>query len=89
MHCLHYQVFTNLGLLQSNQTFMRSLEGLRYHWYLELLKNASMPVYDGIEPTLKHMNIARKQRLDKAKSEEDKKKKTVEECTQEGRTGKT
>ena len=40
---------------------MGSLEGLSYHWYLELLKHAGMPIYDGTEPTLKHMNVARKE----------------------------
>ena len=74
MHRLHYQVSTNLGLLQSNQSFMGSLEGLSYHWYLELLKHAGMPIYDGTEPTLKHMIVARKERLERAKSEEGKKK---------------
>ena len=65
LHCLHYQVSTNLRLLQSNQGFMEKVKGTKYHWYPDLLEAAQVPLYDGIMPTLKLLNARRVKRLQK------------------------
>ena len=74
LHRLHYQVATNLGLLQSNQTFMGSMEGMAYHWYVELLQLLDLPVHDGVGPLLQQVNSKRKKKLDDRKGQECKRK---------------
>ena len=60
---LHYQVSTNLGLLQSNMTYMTGIKGLEYHWMIDILKLMGLPVLDGVEVLPKKLNTTRKNNL--------------------------
>ena len=46
---LHYEVATNLALLQSNLTYLTTKKGNEYHWIPELYKRMKLPVYDGLD----------------------------------------
>ena len=41
---LHYHVSTNLGLMESNQTFMLNTCGIDYYWFPELFQSMGLPV---------------------------------------------
>ena len=66
LHHVHYHISINLGLLQSNQTYMGSMKDMIYHWYLELLK---LPADYGVEPFLKQVNTERKKKLEVIKTD--------------------
>ena len=40
----HYHVSTNLGLLQSNMTYMNRVHGMGYHWLPDLLQRMGLPL---------------------------------------------
>ncbi len=42
---LHYEMSTNLALLQANLTYMSKKHGSTYHWIPELYKQMQLPVY--------------------------------------------
>ena len=63
----HYHVSTNLGLLQSNLTYMHQMCGVSYHWIPELFRRMDLPVFDGVQEALERDNEARKKDLDRAK----------------------
>ncbi len=69
----HYQVSTNLGLLQSNMTYMNSVHGMKYHWLHELLQRMGLPILDCVEAVLKQANVARSKKLNQQKTEAPKK----------------
>ena len=71
---LHYELSTDLGLLQSNMTYMYELHGPQYHWIPELYRRLKLPVYDGIQQALEVFNQQRKVALDKLKTDEAKRK---------------
>ncbi len=71
---LHYETSTNLGLLQSNMTYMYTKRGPSYHWIPELYRRLKLPVYDGLQEVLEKSNRERKEMLDKQKTEESKKR---------------
>ena len=71
---LHYETSTNLGLLQSNMTYMYKKRGPRYHWIPDLYKRLNLPVYEGIQEALTTSNIKRRQQLGRAKQEKAKKR---------------
>ena len=57
---LHYELSTDLGLLQSNMTYMYEKHGPQYHWIPELYRRLRLPVYDGIQQALVLFNQQRK-----------------------------
>ena len=67
---LHYEVSTNLALLQSNLTWLNNKHGLGYHWLPILFRKMELPVYSGVEEALKLFNTERMKRLKYAQSEE-------------------
>ena len=71
---LHYQLSTNLGLLQSNLTYMHEKVGTHYHWIPELYRRMKLPVFDGVQEALQRYNIERKRRLAEIKTNEHKKR---------------
>ena len=71
---LHYEVSTNLGLLQSNMTYMYNKRGPRYHWVPELFKRLKLPIYDGLQEHLESQNRKRKNELDYQKTENRKRR---------------
>ena len=46
---LHYRVSTNLGLLESNLTFMHNVNGVDYHWLPELYDIIGLPDFYGVK----------------------------------------
>ena len=66
---LHYEVSTNLALLQSNMTYMYEKRGPNYHWIPDLYKRLNLPVYEGIQEAVTTSNIKRRQQLGRAKQE--------------------
>ena len=71
---LHYEVSTNLGLLQSNMTYMYKKRGPNYHWIPDLYKRLNLPLYEGIQEAVTTFNIKRRQQLGRAKQEKVKKR---------------
>lgn len=67
---LHYEVSTNLGLLQSNLSWIHKKHGLGYHWLPVLFKKMGLPVFSGVEEALKLANTKRMKALEYIKSEE-------------------
>ena len=53
---LHYEVSTNLALLQSNVNYMNSVCGKNYHWLSDLYQ-LSIPILEGMEAVLKQVNV--------------------------------
>ena len=76
----HYHVSTNLGLLQSNLTYMHQRCGVSYHWIPELC----------VQEALERDNEARKKELDWAKGSPAKRKRIASkrEMVNEGRKRK-
>ena len=70
---LHYQLSTNLGLLQANLTYMHKRFGTSYHRIPELYRRMQLPVFEGVQEAVEKYNIKRKRALDKAKTSEGKK----------------
>ena len=59
----------NLGLLQSNMTYMYSKHGPSYHWVPELFRRLGLPVFEGLEEQLEMLNRRRKAKLDLKRTE--------------------
>ena len=71
---VHYHTSTNLGLLESNLTFMHSIRGIQYHWLPELYAEFELPDVDGVKAFYKVKNRAREARRQKRQTTEYKKK---------------
>ena len=56
---LHYQVSTNIGLMQSCMTYLYTKRGPHYHWILDILKRMHLPVLDNLPNILKKLNVDR------------------------------
>ena len=69
LEALHYQLSTNLGLLQSNLTYMHEKLGMDYHWIPDLYKRMKLPVFDGVQEALKRYSVYRKMKLDEYKTD--------------------
>ena len=74
---LHYQLSTNLGLLQANLTYMHAKLGTSYHWLPELYRHMNPPVFEGMVEALEKHNAWRKRELELTKTI-PKKKRTIE-----------
>lgn len=59
LHQMHYEFITNVGLCQSDMTFMFKTNGKAYHWMRELLTLMKLPIPDGIEDIWSHENEQR------------------------------
>lgn len=64
---LHYILSTNLGLLQSNLTYMYHKRGVGYHWLSDLFRRLKLPVLSGMEKLLTIGNEKRIKKLNKQK----------------------
>ena len=53
---LHYHVSTNLGLMESNQTFTINTRGIDYYWLPELFQSMCLPDFDGVRVFFKIKN---------------------------------
>ena len=74
LHRLHYVTSTNLGLCQSNMTYLTGKKGTGYHWLLDLFGRLKLPILDGMQEALEQASKDRKKKLEKLRSEESKKK---------------
>ena len=70
---LHYHASTNLGLLESNLTFMHSIRGTKCHWLPELYDELGLPDFDGVKAFYKAKSRAREARRQKRQPVEYKK----------------
>ena len=66
---LHYELSTNLGLLQSNMNYMNRVSGMSYHWLSDLYQRLQLPLLDGMEAVLKQANIRRVRESERNKTE--------------------
>ena len=73
---IHYTMSTNMGLLQSNMTWLTKNRGLSYHWLLDLFKRLNLPIFDGMAEGLKKANEIREKNLNKKQSDSAKEKRT-------------
>lgn len=48
LHRMHYQTSTNLGLIQSNMSYLYKKHGSSYHWALDLYKRVGLPELEGM-----------------------------------------
>ena len=48
LHQKHYQASANLGLIQSNMTWLHKVKGPQYHWIVDLYSPLGLPVLSGI-----------------------------------------
>ena len=71
---VHYMVSTNLGLLQSNLSYMIEKHGVKYHWLLDLFTRLKLPIFDGMKEGLEKANRDRMHRLAFKKTERAKKR---------------
>ena len=71
---LHYELSTNLALLQSNMTYMYMKQGPKYHWIPDLYQRLNLPVYEGIQEALTMSNIRRRQQLGRKQTEKVKRR---------------
>ena len=65
---VHYIVSTNLGLLQSNMSWLSKKHGQSYHWILDLFSRMKLPVFDGMLGALEKANKIRANNLAKKQS---------------------
>ena len=72
LHQLHYEFITNVGLCQSNMTFMFKFAGEGYHWMQELYSLLHLPIPDGLEEILRSENKGRMKRVIKKKTDKAK-----------------
>ena len=48
LHRMHYQLSTNLGLIQSSMSYLYGKRGSAYHWALELYRRIDFTELDGM-----------------------------------------
>lgn len=65
---LHYELSTNLGLLQANLSYMHARLGTSYHWLPDLYRRLKLPVFEGIVEALEKHSARRKRRLESLKT---------------------
>ena len=66
---LHYEVSTNLGLIQSCMTQLFKKLGPDYHWVVDVLTQMELPVFSGVPAILKMLNNKRHKILENRKTE--------------------
>ena len=56
LHRLHYQASTNLGLIQSNMTYLFEKRGSGHHWVIDLYKRMGLPLLENMEEIVSQTN---------------------------------
>ena len=74
---LHYNVSTNLALMQSNMTWLFKKRGPQYHWLLDLFERMRLPILAGMAEVLKLSNCKRAKTLAYRKKKEAKRKRSL------------
>lgn len=70
---VHYISATNLGLLESNLTFMQGIRGTFYHWLPELYEKLGVPDFDGVRAYYKEKGRKRETQRSERETTEYKK----------------
>jgi len=78
---LHYQLSTDLGMLQANMTYAQKEKGPAYHWIPHLYKQLKLPVYDGVQEALERFGKVRQRELNRKKKETTKHKRIQHKIT--------
>ena len=77
LHQLHYEFSTNLGLCQSNMTFLVKRKGSSYHWARDLFAKMGLPEVDGLYDIVTKENVERMRRLERQKTDKAKKQRVT------------
>ena len=77
LHQVHYEFSTNLGLCQSNMTFLVEQKGPSYHWARDLFSKMGLPEVDGLEEIIVRENQERMKRLQRKKTDHVKKQRVT------------
>ena len=77
LHQLHYEFSTNLGLCQSNMTYLVKRKGPTYHWVRDLFLRMGLPEVDGVDDIMRRENDERMKRLERQKTERVKKQRVT------------
>ena len=77
LHQLHYEFSTNLGLCQSNMTFLVKRKGSSYHWARDLFAKMGLPEVDGLDDIVTKENVERMRRLERQKTDKAKKQRVT------------
>ena len=67
LHQLHYEFSTNLGLCQSDMTFLGKCKGSSYHWARDLFAKMGLPEVEGLDDIVTKENVERMRRLERQK----------------------
>ena len=73
---VYYAVSTNLGLLQSNMSWLYQKHGNTYHWIVELFRRLRLPIFDGMVEALQSATEVRAKNLSKKKTVNAKERRT-------------
>ena len=65
---LHYNLSTNLALLQANLTYMHAIYGTKYHWIPEVFRRMGLPIFEGAQEALETHSLGRKRYLKRAQT---------------------
>ena len=57
LHRLHYQVSTNIGLIQSSMTYLFGRRRSSYHWAIELYERMGLPQLKGMREIVRVTKI--------------------------------
>ena len=71
---VHYELSTDLGLLQANLTAMREKKGPQYHWIPDLYQRLGLQLYEGVQEALERYGTARDKALEEIKQEKQMKR---------------
>ena len=77
LHQLHYEFSTNLGLRQSNMTFLVKRKGSSYHWARDLFAKMGLPEVDSLYDIVTKENVERMRRLERQKMDKAKKQRVT------------
>lgn len=77
LYQLHYEFSTNLGLCQSNMTYLVKCQGPTYHWVRDLFLRMGLPEVDGVDEIMRRENDERMKRLETQKTERVKKRRVT------------
>ena len=85
LHQLHYEFSTNLGLCQSNMTYLVERKGPTYHLVRDLFLRIGLPEVDGVDDIMRRENEERMKRLERQKTERVKKQRVTfkQKCQEE------
>ena len=67
LHQLHYEFSTNLGVCQSDMTFLGKCKGSSHHWARDPFAKMDLPEVDGLDDIVTKENVERMSRFERQK----------------------